>query len=201
MTTAPRQHHQASVQPGPGLGWVAVEQDALLRAGRGDLDAFALLYDRLAGQVFGMTLRVVGDHAEAEEVVQEVWRQVWQTAPRYEPEEATAVAWVMTLAHRRIVELARDSPTVRAADVDVAFDQCPGSSAYLADADVEQRVVRRCLSHLAGLQRQSILLAYFSGRTYHEAADELGAPLGTVRIHMRDGLIRLRDGLHGPTTG
>ncbi|RKT54614.1 ECF RNA polymerase sigma factor SigK [Saccharothrix australiensis] len=166
------------------------------RVARGDEGAFERLYDAVAGKVFGLVLRVVRDHAQAEEVTQEVLLEVWRTAGRYDPARGSAPAWVMTMAHHRAVDRVRSA---RAAtrredaaarrDAETPFDAVSEQVA----ARFERRQVRRCLSTLTDVQRESILLSYFQGHTYPETAALLGIPLGTVKTRMRDGLIRLRD--------
>jgi RNA polymerase sigma-70 factor (ECF subfamily) len=180
-----------------GRGVDSDELSALVtRTARGDTDAFAALYDRVASGVYGTVLRVLRDPAQSEEVTQEVLVDVWRQAARYDTTRGTVQAWVLTMAHRRAVD------RVRAAQSSSDREQRAGLSATERPYDevsevVQHRMeieqVRRALGVLTDLQREAVTLAYFGGHTQTEVADLLGVPLGTVKTRMRDGLIRLRD--------
>ncbi len=122
--------------------------------------------------------------------------EVWRTAARFEPARGSAMAWIMTLAHRRAVDRVRSAQSAsdreeRAALLNrtPAFDEVTEQ----VEARLEREQVRRCMQGLTELQRQSVTLAYYRGRTYREVAELLQLPLGTVKTRLRDGLIRLRD--------
>ena len=171
------------------------ELAALLgRVARGDQAAFEQLYEHVAGPVYGLVLRVVRDPAQSEEVAQEVLVDVWRLAARYDEKRGSALAWVMTLAHRRAVDRVRSAQAAadreeRAARPEREHDEV----AEYVEARLEREQVRRCLGTLTDLQRESVTLAYYSGYTYREVAELLQVPLGTVKTRMRDGLIRMRD--------
>jgi RNA polymerase sigma-70 factor, ECF subfamily len=177
-------------------GGDATAEALLSLVARGDDKAFERLYDVVAGKVLSLIRRVLRDHAQSEEVTQEVLVEVWRTAARFDPGRGSALAWVLTMAHRRAVDRVRSAQAATRRedlaarrDVETPFDAVSEQVA----ARIEQRQVRRCLSTLTDLQRESILLGYFKGYTYPETATLLGIPLGTVKTRMRDGLIRLRD--------
>ena len=175
----------------PGSGGLAM---LLGQVSRGDEAAFGAVYDQVAGHVFGVARSVLRDPFQAEEVTQEVLLDVWRHASRYDTRRGTAMAWVMTLAHRRAVDRVRSEQAAmqreqRAARPDIDYDMVADNVAARLDAER----VRRCLGSLTGLQRESITLAYYQGRTYREVASLLNLPVGTVKTRMRDGLIRLRD--------
>src|SRR5215469_622124 len=132
----------------------------LARVARGDQAAFATVYDHAATQVFGLVLRVVRDPAQSEEVTQEVMLEVWRTASRFDLHRGSAMAWLMTVAHRRAVDRVRSG---------------------LAAA---QRV-RRCLVSMSDLQRESVTLAYYGDYTYREVAGLLGVAVGSVKTRMQ----------------
>ena len=145
----------------------------LLRTARGETAAFGALYDATSARVHGLVVGVLHDPVEAEAVTEEVFRTVWRTAGRFDPEADTALTWITALAHRCAVERVRTSS--RRSD---AHGEAEGGSASLA-----------CLPPL---ERGAVELAWFDGRTYRELAEVLGVGSGTVRNAMRDGLARLR---------
>jgi RNA polymerase sigma-70 factor, ECF subfamily len=162
----------------------------------GDQDAFAAVYDAVAGRVLGVVRAVLRDRAQSEEVAQEVLVEVWRTAARYRPERGTAVNWILTLAHRRAVDRVRSAQAAAARDHRAALlDRTPEYDEVTeqVEARLEREQVRRCLGALTEIQRQVVELAYYRGLTYREVAEELSLPLGTVKTRLRDGLIRLRD--------
>jgi RNA polymerase sigma-70 factor, ECF subfamily len=170
--------------------------DLLERVGLGESDAFEALYDEVANSVFGVVRRVLRDPAQSEEVTQEVFIEVWRNATRFDGQKGSALAWILMMAHRRAVDRVRSvqagydrEDTVAAREQVRVFDEV----AEEVELRLEQQQVRRCLGSLTELQRESVTLAFYGGYTYPEVAKLLGAPLGTVKTRMRDGLIRLRD--------
>lgn len=167
----------------------------LVRVARGDEKAFAALYDLLSPSVFGLARRVIRDPARAEEVAQEVFLQVWQSAPRFDADRGSAKSWVLTLAHRRAVDAVRhdQAATNRENAYDWAPDVDHDTVLDTVTVRLEHEQVRRCLDGLTELQRESINLAYYQGHTYAQVALLLDANPATVKTRMRDGLVRLRD--------
>lgn len=164
------------------------------RVARGDVDAFDAVYDQIAAPVFGVVRRVLRDPAQSEEVTQEILLEVWRSAGRFDAGKGSAMAWVMTLAHRRAVDRVRSAQKQaererRAATADIPYD----ASAETAETNLEHERVRRCLGSLTEVQREAVTLAYYGGYTYTQVAALLGVASGTVKTRMRDGLIRLRD--------
>ncbi|MFG3409472.1 sigma-70 family RNA polymerase sigma factor [Streptomyces sp. NPDC048142] len=162
----------------------------------GDQDAFASVYDRAMGPVLGTVRAVLRDHAQSEEVAQEIMVELWRTAARYRPDRGTAINWILTLAHRRAVDRVRSAEAAAARDHKAALlDRTPAydTVAEQVETRLEREQVRRCMRTLTEIQRQAVTLAYYRGLTYREVAEILTLPLGTVKTRMRDGLIRLRD--------
>ena len=190
-TDGPRSVGSASTDPaGAGL------DELVLRSGQGDERAFAALYDALSPAVFGLTRRVVRDPAQAEEVTQEVFIDVWKSALRFDPARGTARSWVLTIAHRRAVDRVRSAQA--STDRELRAAQGSGSRDFdqvveAVETNLEAQAVRRCLQALTELQREAVSLAYYAGNTYAQVAVVLSLPLGTVKTRLRDGLIRLRD--------
>jgi len=179
-------------RPQPGA---AADLAACLRlVARGDEDAFDAVYDQVAASVFGIVRRVVRDPAQSEEVTQDVLLEVWRNAAKFDSGRGSATAWVMTLAHRRAVDRVRSEQKsaqreIRFASTEIPYDEVTEA----AEANLDRERVRRCLTSLTDLQRESVTLAYYGGYTYREVAELLGIAVGTVKTRMRDGLIRLRD--------
>ncbi len=171
-------------------------EDLLRQVARGDDQAFDAVYTRVSGPVYGLVRRVLRDEAQSEEVAQEVLLRVWREAPRFDESKGSAMAWIMTIAHRRAVDRVRSEESSsarheRAALLDTtpAYDEVTESVL----ARLDQEAVRQCLATLTPLQRESVTMAYYNGHTYGEVAELLAVPLGTTKTRIRDGLIRLRD--------
>ncbi|MEU0087720.1 sigma-70 family RNA polymerase sigma factor [Streptomyces sp. NPDC006274] len=170
--------------------------EVVARVAGGDKDAFATLYDSIAGPVFGLVLKVLRDPSQSEEVTQEIMVEVWRTATRFRPEQGSVMTWVMTMAHRRAVDRVRSEQAATDREQRTARrDHAPAYDQVSEEVAVrlESEQVRRCMRSLTELQRQAVTLAYYQGYTYREVAVSLSAPLGTVKTRLRDGLIRLRD--------
>lgn len=190
----------SSSDPVAAPGVARTAEDLLVATGHGDQVAFAALYEILAPRVFGLVLRTLRDRHEAEEVAQEVLLQVWQSASRFDPARGSARSWAMTLAHRRAVDRVRSAAGSRRRDTAHALTQdvpAYDETAAVAHASLDAELVRSALDTLTPLQRQAIELAYFGGYTHQEVSRLLRVPLGTAKARIRDGLLRLRDGLTG----
>jgi RNA polymerase sigma-70 factor, ECF subfamily len=174
------------------------------RVGRGDQAAFADLYDATAALVHGIVLRIVRDPSHTEEVVQEVFVELWRIAPRFDPARGSVTSWVATIAHRRAVDRVRSEQAARnrvereSSRVERPQDDVAEGVVAVDDAQFERRRVRRAMDRLTSMQREAVELAYFGGHTYREVAALLGVPEGTVKTRIRDGMIRLRDELGAP---
>lgn len=178
-----------------------VELWSLLEASsRGREDAFGALYDRTSARVFGLVLRVVRDHAQAEEVTQEVFHEVWNQAGRYDRARGTVLAWMLTVAHRRSVDRIRSAQASADRDMTYAHRTRPVDhdvTVEQAERHLEAEHVHRALDALTETQRSAVQLAYFDGLTHTEIAARLDLPLGTAKSRIRDGLNRLKVTLGG----
>jgi RNA polymerase sigma-70 factor (ECF subfamily) len=160
---------------------------------RADDSALAELYDRFGHVAYGLALRVVRDPALAEDAVQEAFLAVWRSAARFVPERAKARTWILTVVHRRAVDIVRREDPRRTEPLEAA----PQPSANLTEDEAWLRLqrtrVHEALRKLPDQQREALELAYFGGFTQSELADRLGEPLGTIKSRMFTGLARLRE--------
>ena len=173
-------------------------QSLLEKVATGDRNAFSELYDEIAPRVFGLVKRVLIDHAQAEEVTQEVFLEIWQNAARFDASKGSAITWMLTMTHRRAIDRIRASQSSRDRDLRIGIrDFEPGHDAVAehVEVSVEHERVARAMARLTELQRQAIELSYYGGYTNSEVAGILSVPLGTVKTRIRDGMIRLRDEL------
>ncbi len=197
MDEAARPRRMAPVPGTDGEPAAPTAEELLVRVAKGDERAFDALYDQLAGPVLGLVRRILRDVAQSEEVTQEVMVELWRTATRYSPERGSALNWAMTLAHRRAVDRVRSARASSDREVKATFEAARARPfdevAEAVTARWERSQVRRCLTSLTELQRESVLLAYYQGHTYREVAEVLQTPHGTIKTRLRDGLIRLRD--------
>lgn len=168
----------------------------LLRIADGDRAAFAELYDMLTARVFGLILRVLVNRSQSEEVLQEVFLEVWQSAARFAPNKGQGRTWILTIAHRRAVDRVRASQAsadrdVRAGlrDIGIPHD----SVAEQAELGIAGEQAVSALGALPEAQREALVLAYFGGYSQSEISALVGSPLGTIKTRMRDGLTRLRN--------
>ena len=192
--TGPQPDGVASSQVAPSGAPDLVE---LLKAcGRGDEAAFARMYDATASRVFGLALRVVRDPAQAEEVAQETFLEIWRSSGRFDPAKGSPLGWLLTIAHRKAVDRVRSAQASTRRDTSYHEQNRPvdhDSTAEAATASLDARRVRGALGSLTDVQREALELAYFGGYTHTEVATMLELPLGTAKTRIRDGLIRLRD--------
>lgn len=171
--------------------------DVLLRrVAQHDAGAFAAFYDATRSRVFGMVARVLRDRGYSEETTQDVYLQVWRTAESYDPASGSALAWVLTLAHRRAVDRVRSEQAATQRDARYGAASVERDTDHVTDtviSEEERQRVTACLEGLTDVQREAIELAYYQGMTYAQVAERLAANLATVKSRMRDGLRALRN--------
>ena len=178
-------------------GEASAELGRLLKlSSRGDQEAFARLYDATSARVFGLAVRIIRDPAQAEEVAQEAYLEIWRTASRFDPAKGSAQAWMLTIVHRKSVDRVRSAEASTRRDTTYELRNQTvdhDSTADAAHASLEARRVRNAMESLTAAQREALELAYFGGYTHTEVASMLDLPVGTAKTRIRDGLIRLRD--------
>jgi RNA polymerase sigma-70 factor (ECF subfamily) len=176
-----------------------ITQDELLGlVAQGDQAAFGRLYDQIAPRVLGLITRLLRDRAQSEEVTQEVFLEIWQSATRYDPKKGGASSWIMTMAHRRAVDRVRASQASRDRDTKIGIrDYNPDydNVSETVQVRIEHERVEKAMLRLTELQRQAVTLAYYGGYSHSEVSEMLSVPIGTVKTRLRDGMIRLRDEL------
>jgi RNA polymerase sigma-70 factor (ECF subfamily) len=161
----------------------------LSRLAGGDPLALGEFYDRFAGLVNALALRIVRDAAEAEDVVQEVFVQAWRQAARFDPSRGTPEAWLCTMARTRALDRLRRRTARRE-------DPAESGPAPVERPPTEDGIaVRKALETLSADQRRALELAYYEGLTQSEIASRLGEPLGTIKTRIRTAMIRLREEL------
>jgi RNA polymerase sigma-70 factor, ECF subfamily len=171
------------------------DEALLALAGREDEDALAQLYDRYGRVAYGLALRVVRDPSLAEDAVQEAFLAVWRSASGFRAERAKPSTWILTLVHRRAVDVVRREEHRRADPLDPGDE--PDAHGLGAAEEIEltdrRRLVQEALRQLPDEQREALELAYYAGLTQSELAERLSVPLGTIKSRMFTGLRRLRD--------
>ena len=162
---------------------------------RGDEDALAELYDRVGRIAYGLAFRVLRSEQLAEDAVQEGFLAVWRSAASFRAERAKASTWILTLVHRRAVDLVRREERRRTEPLDEEFTGSAGEerTEEAAWLRFERERVQAALKQLPDTQREAIELAYYGGFSQSELADRLGVPLGTIKSRMFAGLARLRE--------
>jgi RNA polymerase sigma factor (sigma-70 family) len=164
----------------------------------GEEVALAELYDRFGRIAYGLSLRIVRDPGLAEDAVQEAFLTIWRSANRFLPERAKASTWILTLVHRRAVDLVRKEERRRTEPLQAGMQPTGDAVDDVAWLRLQRERVQAALRALPDQQRETLELAYFGGFTQSELADRLGQPLGTIKSRMFAGLGRLRQLLAEP---
>ena len=162
-------------------------------AARGQEAALAELYDRLGSAAYALAFRVLRDGALAEDAVQDAFLAVWRSAGSFVPERAKARTWILTLVHRRAVDVVRREERRRSDPIEGVEEGSDASAEQAAWLRLERERVQVALRQLPDPQREALELAYYGGFTQAELAERLGEPLGTIKSRMFAGLSRLRD--------
>jgi RNA polymerase sigma factor (sigma-70 family) len=178
----------------------------LARAGLGDRAAFATLYERSSAHLFAVVLRINRDRAQAEDILQEVYVNVWRSAQSFDAAQSQPLTWLTSIARNRAIDSlrrAQTQPQIQAAhtsggddaeESDV-YDQVADDSAgplELLSRASDARALSHCMQDLSAQQRQSVALAFFDGLSHAEVAQQLRQPLGTVKSWLRRALMSLK---------
>ena len=185
---------QDSMEPGtPDYDWAAL----IRKVAEGDQSALTVLYDSTSRPVFGLILRVVNDRSIAEEVLLDVYTQVWRQASAYDVKRGAPLAWLMMIARTRGIDRLRSGKYEQQnkESLEAIGDITAGTASPEADTVNSERrqLVRSAIETLSAEQREVIELAYYSGLSHSEIALKLGQPLGTVKTRTRLGMTKLRD--------
>ena len=185
--------------PGPEAS-EETQAQLLLRIAAGDIQSMATFYDETAAPLFSLAIRILGDHGEAEEVIQDVYMQIWENAGAFDPMLGSAFHWVVSITrHRSIDRLrARQRRTRLLEQVNnMGADQPLSSDGRQGELNSDELAgVHTALKSLPDEQRLPIKMAFFEGKTHHEISAALKQPLGTIKARIRRGMLKLRDSLH-----
>jgi RNA polymerase sigma factor (sigma-70 family) len=182
------------------------DRETLERVAGGDHGAIEILYERYKSMAYALALRITGDPATAEDVVQDAFIGAWRNAARYEAGRGSVKTWLLAIVHHRAIDATRRRrPTTELPDGDLPTPTSltqPDVWAEVAGR-LDRETVLAALGTLSDVQREALELGYFGGLTQQEIAARTGTPLGTVKSRMRLGLLALRRALSGddPMTG
>jgi RNA polymerase sigma-70 factor (ECF subfamily) len=176
------------------LGSSPIESDEVLvrRAAQGDTVALGVLYDRFAPIVLTIAARVLSPISEAEDLMQDVFLELWREAPRYDPNRGSVRGWILTKTRSRALDRRLQGARRRR-----SIDPGPVDDHYVTDERIgaERRALREAFEQLPAAQRTVLELVYAEGMSTHEVAEQIGTPVGTVKSRIAYGLARLRERL------
>ena len=203
----------------PAADWTERSLDLsrlLARSGVGDRAAFATLYERTSSHLFAVVLRINRDRAQAEDILQEVYVNVWRAAQSFDAAQSQPLTWLTSIARNRAIDSLRRGQTqpklqtlgaaasgtdAEEDDVyDTVADDAPGPLDLLSRA-TDARALGECMDKLSALQRQSVALAFFQGLSHAEVATQMRQPLGTVKSWVRRSLATLKSCLDAAVQG
>ena len=171
------------------------DEAVLALVARSDEQALAELYRRFGRLAYGLAFRILRDDALAQDAVQEAFLGVWRAAGRFSAERAKPSTWLLTLVHRRAVDLVRREERRRTEPLEAETEPGDVEATDEAELAAQRQTIREALRQLPAEQREAIELAYYGGYTQSELAERLDQPLGTIKSRMFTGLARLRETL------
>jgi RNA polymerase sigma-70 factor (ECF subfamily) len=177
----------------------AIELDLLARVAKRERAAFEQLYDRYSNIIYATAMKFLKEDADAQDVVQDVFIQIWDKAKLYDPAKGKPLTWALTLTRNRSIDRIRAiQRRTRLRDdfeKETVVDESEGVREALSgvDASEKSQILRDAVGRLSPEQRNVIELAFFSGFTQSEIADRLGEPLGTIKARARRGLMKLKE--------
>jgi len=177
----------------------AVELDLLARVAQRERAAFEALYDRYANILYATAMKFLKEDADAQDVVQDVFIQIWDKAKLYDPAKGKPLTWALTLTRNRSIDRIRAiQRRTRLRDdfeKETVADESAGVREALSGVDASEKgqILRDAVGRLSAEQRQVIELAFFGGLTQSEVAERLGEPLGTIKARARRGLMKLKE--------
>jgi RNA polymerase sigma factor (sigma-70 family) len=192
--------------PSPNAEWSAKSRELsqlLSRAGLGDRAAFATLYELTSSHLFAVVLRINRDRAQAEDILQEVYVNVWRAAGGFDAAQSQPLTWLTSIARNRAIDSlrrAQTQPQLQSTTTDddedpdvydTTADDQPGPLELLSRAS-DARALSHCMQDLNAPQRQSLALAFYDGLSHAEVAEKMGQPLGTVKSWVRRALLSLK---------
>jgi RNA polymerase sigma-70 factor (ECF subfamily) len=177
----------------------AIEMDLLARVAKRERAALEQLYDRYSNIIYATAMKFLKEDADAQDVVQDVFIQIWDKAKLYDPAKGKPLTWALTLTRNRSIDRIRAiQRRTRLRDdfeKETVVDESAGVREALSgvDASEKSQILRDAVGRLSPEQRNVIELAFFSGFTQSEIADRLGEPLGTIKARARRGLMKLKE--------
>lgn len=177
-----------------------IDEFLLQRVALGDEDAFALLYDRYGKSAYSLACRILGDTHSAEDVVQDVFLNIWRAASSFDSRRGQAHSWLLSMVHHRAIDVLRRRRGMPSANLDQELEQRGTEAAAVWQEvldNLHQHAVKQALGQLPAEQRQAIEMAYFDGYTHREISELTQQPLGTVKSRIRIGMEKLRGILKG----
>jgi RNA polymerase sigma-70 factor (ECF subfamily) len=175
------------------------EIELLRQIGQGDRRSFEQLYERFSGVLFSIAYRMLNSQEAAEDVLQDVFVQIWKKAPMFDPNRGRPMTWAVTLTRNKAIDLMRSAQRRSGLHETVqreteTFSRSKDHSLFDAVASDEMwKMVRDAIAKLSKEQRQAIELAFFASMTQTEIAEHLNQPLGTVKARIRRGMLVLRE--------
>ncbi len=177
---------------------LAYEKELLVRTGEGDRDAFNELYERFSGVLYSTAYKVLNNQDDAQDVLQDVFVQIWEKASMYDGSRGKPLTWAMTMTRNKAIDRLRSKQRRSKLNDDAERESNVHKEEFQTDALEEVcgmergEVVRNAVLQLSREQRQAIEMAFFGGLTQNEIADALSEPLGTIKARIRRGMMKLK---------